>query len=120
LNGSFTVTKSCSHRSSFSCVHFLQSATPGTPENLEFFLGGSGCPIFDDIFEYCQISAGGSISAAQHLNCGLCNIAINWVGGLHHAHKSQASGFCYTANCVLGIFELLKFHARVMYRVLEG
>jgi histone deacetylase 1/2 len=96
-------------------IHFLQSATPDTPENLEYFLGGSDCPIFDDIFEYCQISAGGSISAAQRLNSGLCDIAINWAGGLHHAHKSQASGFCYIADCVLGILELLKFHPRVMY-----
>lgn len=25
-----------------------------------------------------------------------CDIAINWAGGLHHAKKSEASGFCYT------------------------
>jgi hypothetical protein len=29
-------------------------------------------------------------------------------GGLHHAKKSEASGFCYVNDCVLGILELLK------------
>ena len=24
-----------------------------------------------------------------------CDIAVNWAGGLHHAKKSEASGFCY-------------------------
>lgn len=33
---------------------------------------------------------------------------INWGGGLHHAKKSEASGFCYVNDCVLGILELLK------------
>ena len=29
--------------------------------------------------------------------------------------KSQASGFCYVNDCVLGILELLKRHQRVLY-----
>lgn len=41
--------------------------------------------------------------------------SINWAGGLHHAKKSEASGFCYVNDIVLGILELLKFHARVLY-----
>jgi histone deacetylase 1/2 len=100
-------------------VKFLQTATPENTANsvqeLERYCLGLDCPVFDDLFEYCQISAGGSISAAQRLNSGLCDIAINWAGGLHHARKAQASGFCYIADCVLGIMELLKYHPRVMY-----
>ena len=34
------------------------------------------------------------------------------MGGLHHAKKSEASGFCYTNDIVLGILELLKYHKR--------
>jgi histone deacetylase 1/2 len=100
-------------------VKFLENATPENTANsqqeMDKFSLGLDCPVFDDLFEYCQISAGGSISAAQRLNSGLCDIAINWAGGLHHARKAQASGFCYIADCVLGIMELLKFHPRVMY-----
>ena len=40
---------------------------------------------------------------------------MNWSGGLHHAKRSEASGFCYINDIVLGILELLKYHARVMY-----
>lgn len=53
--------------------------------------------------------------AARKLNNGLCDIAINWAGGLHHAKKCEASGFCYINDLVLGILELLKHHARVLY-----
>lgn len=53
--------------------------------------------------------------AAHRLNSGLCDIAINWAGGLHHARKCEASGFCYVNDLVLGILELLKYHARVLY-----
>jgi histone deacetylase 1/2 len=49
------------------------------------------------------------------LNRGLCDIAINWAGGLHHAKKSEASGFCYVNDIVLGILELLRYYARVLY-----
>ena len=32
---------------------------------------------------------------AARLSRDKCDIAINWAGGLHHAKKSEASGFCY-------------------------
>ncbi|OAE25054.1 hypothetical protein AXG93_4094s1040 [Marchantia polymorpha subsp. ruderalis] len=53
--------------------------------------------------------------AAHRLNNKLCDVAINWAGGLHHAKKCEASGFCYVNDLVLGILELLKYHARVLY-----
>ena len=45
---------------------------------------------------------------AARLNEGLSDIVVNWGGGLHHAKKSEASGFCYVNDCVLAILELLK------------
>lgn len=35
------------------------------------------------------------MEGAARLNRGKCDIAVNWAGGLHHAKKSEASGFCY-------------------------
>lgn len=32
---------------------------------------------------------------AARLSRDKCDIAVNWAGGLHHAKKSEASGFCY-------------------------
>lgn len=52
---------------------------------------------------------------AAYLNKQINDIAINWSGGLHHAKKHEASGFCYINDCVLGILELLKHYERVLY-----
>ena len=43
------------------------------------------------------------------------DVCINWAGGLHHAKKSEASGFCYVNDLVLCILEMLKYFSRVLY-----
>jgi len=58
---------------------------------------------------------GASLQAATMLNHKKCEIAINWAGGLHHAKKFEASGFCYVNDIVIAILELLKYHPRVLY-----
>jgi histone deacetylase 1/2 len=73
------------------------------------------CPVFDGLFKFCQMYSGGSVGGAYKLNRGTADIAVNWAGGLHHAKKSEASGFCYVNDIVLSILELLKYHARVLY-----
>jgi len=100
-------------------VKFLRLITPDNmneyTKQLQRFNVGEDCPVFDGMYQFCQISAGGSIGGAMKLNHGEADIAINWAGGLHHAKKSEASGFCYINDIVLGILELLKYHARVLY-----
>ena len=100
-------------------VQFLKQITPDNAmeftRQLQRFNVGEDCPVFDGLFEYCQIYTSGSIGGAARLNQGATDIAINWAGGLHHAKKSEASGFCYVNDCVLGILELLKQHQRVLY-----
>lgn len=49
------------------------------------------------------------LAGAIKLNKQETDIAVNWSGGLHHAKKSEASGFCYVNDIVLGILELLKY-----------
>lgn len=83
--------------------------------NLLFNLGGSDCPIFEGLFNYCSMYAGASIDAARKLCTGESDIAINWSGGLHHAKKAEASGFCYVNDIVLAILQLLRKHPRVLY-----
>ncbi|OQV21135.1 putative histone deacetylase 1-B [Hypsibius exemplaris] len=73
------------------------------------------CPAFEGLYKFCQLSTGGSISGALQLNTKMADIAINWAGGLHHAKKAEASGFCYVNDIVLAILELLKHHQRVLY-----
>ena len=80
-------------------IDFLQKVTPDNMDSFAKEQGkynvGDDCPVFDGLFEFCGISAGGSMEGAARLNRGKCDIAINWAGGLHHAKKSEASGFCY-------------------------
>lgn len=81
----------------------------------KYNVGQDDCPMFDDLYEYCSIYTGGSLSGACRLNEGKSDVVINWSGGMHHAKKSEASGFCYVNDIVLGILELLKRHKRVLY-----
>mmetsp|Transcript_5354 Transcript_5354/g.15737 ORF Transcript_5354/g.15737 Transcript_5354/m.15737 type:complete len:454 (-) Transcript_5354:95-1456(-) len=73
------------------------------------------CPVFDGLYEFCSMYTGASIDGACKLNARACDIAINWSGGLHHAKKSEASGFCYVNDIVIACLELLKHHPRVLY-----
>lgn len=100
-------------------LEFLRHVNPENQDQhkdaLRRFNTGNDCPLFDGLYRYCQIYAGGSIGCAVQLNYGHADVAINWAGGLHHAKKAEASGFCYINDIVLAILELLKYHARVLY-----
>ncbi|KAL6615025.1 hypothetical protein ACP70R_037295 [Stipagrostis hirtigluma subsp. patula] len=65
--------------------------------------------------DYCQRYAGGSLAAARALAAGEADIAINWSGGMHHACRGRASGFCYVNDIALAVEELLGRHGRVLY-----
>ncbi|KAL4629497.1 putative histone deacetylase 1-B [Arapaima gigas] len=100
-------------------IKFLRSIRPDNmseySKQMQRFNVGEDCPVFDGLFEFCQLSTGGSVAGAVKLNKQQTDIAINWAGGLHHAKKSEASGFCYVNDIVLAILELLKYHQRVLY-----
>jgi len=100
-------------------INFLKVITPDNMSDyvrqLQRFNVGEDCPVFDGLFEFCQLYTSGSIGGASRLNEDKADIVINWAGGLHHAKKAEASGFCYVNDCVLAILELLKKHERVLY-----
>uniref|UniRef100_A0A671UBF8 histone deacetylase n=1 Tax=Sparus aurata TaxID=8175 RepID=A0A671UBF8_SPAAU len=81
-------------------------------KQMQCFNIGEDCPVFDGLFEFCQLSAG---AGSLKLKWQQIDIAVSWAGGLHHAKKSEASGFCYVNDIVLTILELLKYHQRVLY-----
>lgn len=59
-----------------------------------------------------KLYSGGSVGGAALLNTKGADVCLNWSGGMHHAKKAEASGFCYINDIVLAILELLKSHAR--------
>ena len=102
-------------------IDFMRRVTPDNQHEPQFakqlqrFTVGEDCPVFDGLYDYCRVYSGGTIDGAMKLNHGLTDVAINWSGGLHHAKRFEASGFCYVNDIVLGILELLKYHPRVLY-----
>ena len=48
--------------------------------------------------------------------CSICAVTMPLFsplpGGMHHAKKAEASGFCYINDIVLAVLELLKTHQR--------
>ncbi|CAL1526164.1 unnamed protein product [Lymnaea stagnalis] len=100
-------------------INFLSSVTPQNVQNHTKYLSvynvGEDCPVFDGMFDFCKMYTGASLEGAVKLNNNQCDIAINWSGGLHHAKKYEASGFCYVNDIVIAILELLKYHPRVLY-----
>lgn len=100
-------------------IDFLQRVTPQNVQNftkcLSTFNVGDDCPVFDGLFDFCSKYTGASLEGAVKINNNCCDIAVNWSGGLHHAKKFEASGFCYVNDIVIAILELLKYHARVLY-----
>ncbi|KAB0369519.1 hypothetical protein FD755_018512 [Muntiacus reevesi] len=100
-------------------IKFLRSIRPDNmsenSKQMQRFNVGEDCPVFDGLFVLCQLSPRDSVAGAVKLNRQQTDMAINWAGGLHHAKKSEASGFCYVNDIVLAILELLKYHQRVLY-----
>jgi len=93
-------------------VDFLLRVTPDNAHQFAHqfarFNVGDDCPVFDGLGNFCSLYAGGSIEGARKLNTGDFDICVNWSGGLHHAKKFEASGFCFVNDINLAIIELLR------------
>ncbi len=94
-----------------------QNAQPEDPQYISYGFGGESndCPVFDGLWNYVSLYSGASMSASWNLLNKQSDIAINWSGGLHHAKKNLASGFCYVNDIVIAIQLLLTQHQRVLY-----
>ncbi|WPH01274.1 Hypothetical protein R9X50_00411200 [Acrodontium crateriforme] len=76
---------------------------------------GADCPVFDGMSKYLFLYTGATLAATNQLTTNQSDIAINWSGGLHHAHRAEASGFCYINDIVLSIVDMLRVYPRVLY-----
>ncbi len=81
-----------------------------------FGLGTSDDPVFLGMYDASALIAGGSQLAAREVWSGAAEHAVNIAGGLHHAMRDYASGFCVFNDVVLAIRTLLDAGAgRVAY-----
>jgi acetoin utilization protein AcuC len=81
-------------------------------------LGPGDNPIFKKMYEASALVCGASIEAAKKVWLDKStNIAFNPAGGLHHATKSKASGFCIFNDIAVALKYLkeLKPDIRIVY-----
>ncbi len=79
-------------------------------------LGSSDNPIFDRMHEASALATGASVDAAAAVWEGRAEHAVNLAGGLHHAMRDEASGFCIYDDPAVAIAWLLAAGAsRVAY-----
>jgi acetoin utilization protein AcuC len=84
---------------------------------LEFGLGTPDDPIFDHMHDASAAVCGASIVAAELVAQGRFRHSFNPAGGLHHARRREASGFCIYDDPAVAIAKVLSLHPgwRVMY-----
>ncbi|SDJ46294.1 acetoin utilization protein AcuC [Frankineae bacterium MT45] len=88
----------------------------GDPQFRGFGLGTDDDPIFPGMFDASALIAGGSRQAALDVWSGRVQHSVNIAGGLHHAMRDYASGFCVFNDVALAIRTLLAAGAsRVAY-----
>jgi len=86
-------------------------------EGFEFGLGTPDDPIFPRMHEASTAVCGASLTALEQVLSGAASYAFNPAGGLHHARRREASGFCIYNDPAVAIAKALaeEPEARVMY-----
>src|SRR5512136_629155 len=98
-------------------VEVLKKASAGefSMEMLWAELGTGDNPIFKGMFEFVLSVAGATYQGAQMLLDDGVSMVFNPVGGLHHAGRDHAEGFCYVNDIAIAIIQLLKKGMRVAF-----
>ena len=84
--------------------------------SLKWGLGSDDNPVFEGMHEASALVTGASVMAAEAVWTGTAQHAVNVAGGLHHAMRGRASGFCVYDDPAVAIAWLLAQGAqRVAY-----
>ncbi|QRP44071.1 acetoin utilization protein AcuC [Amycolatopsis sp. FDAARGOS 1241] len=70
-------------------------------------LGTADNPVFAGMHEASALVVGSTLLAARKIADGEVKRAVNIAGGLHHAMRDHASGFCVYNDCAVAISWLL-------------
>jgi acetoin utilization protein AcuC len=80
----------------------------------EYGIGTGDNPFFPSLWSSSLAVVAGSAAAARAV-CDGTRLGVNLSGGLHHARKSSASGFCILNDCAVAISVLREKFAKVAY-----
>jgi acetoin utilization deacetylase AcuC-like enzyme/GNAT superfamily N-acetyltransferase len=79
-------------------------------------LGEGDTPAFPGMHEAAALIAGGTLAAARSVMRGDTLHAFNSGGGLHHAQRDRASGFCVYNDLAVAIAAVVQeYEAKVLY-----
>jgi acetoin utilization protein AcuC len=85
-------------------------------EAYSYGLGTSDNPIFPHMHEAIMGVCAATLSAVDLVASGQATRALNLSGGLHHAHKDRASGFCIYNDLAIAIEHAVRtYQMRVAY-----
>jgi acetoin utilization protein AcuC len=94
---------------------YVDAVKLGQP-NQRYGLGTEDVPAVAGMHEAASHIVGATLVAAELVMQGEATRALNIAGGLHHAHRVQASGFCIYNDLAVAIRYMQRvYSARVMY-----
>jgi acetoin utilization protein AcuC len=82
-------------------------------------IGTPDVPAFHGMHEASALVAGGSIGAVEAILTGQAEHAFSPAGGLHHAMRTRAAGFCVYNDVALGVATARDAGHRVLYLDLD-
>jgi len=86
----------------------LDAIRPDPPTLLKHGLGTADDPVFAGMHEASALVAGATLAAAQAVWSRSADHGANIAGGLHHAMRANASGFCIYNDPAIAIAWLLQ------------
>jgi Deacetylases, including yeast histone deacetylase and acetoin utilization protein len=108
------------HTPEYIAVIRADGQTPNGPVQ-RWGIGTSDNPLFRRMHEAAALRVGATLAAARQVIEGRAIHAVNFAGGLHHAHPSKASGFCIYNDIAVAIAWLRReYDLRVAYVDLDA
>lgn len=91
----------------------VPGVSPG--EGARYGLGTTDVPLFPGMDEAARWLVGGTLHAARLVGAGEAEKALSLGGGLHHAQRAAAAGFCVYSDLSVAIRHLTARGLRVAY-----
>ncbi len=93
-----------------------------TRRNTRFGLGTGDNPVVAGMHEVSALITGGAVLGLAEVLAGRFQRTFNVAGGLHHAHRDRAAGFCVYNDPAVAIARALHEHPglRVAYLDIDG
>lgn len=96
-----------------SYINFVKNSSEKGVGSLDY----GDTPVFKGIYEASSYVVGATISGLDLIMSGKIDHAFNPIGGLHHATKESAAGFCVFNDPAIAISKLKLYYGlnRIMY-----